>query len=433
MGYGRELPWLLSVALCAAVPFYVGVYSLSSKTMNGFYWSAAAIAVACGLFLLFAVVTRHTRLIQRDMRKLANELSSLMRESREERRVAADLSAQVSVLRAESEGLASSLSIDMHELRQSQISLATDLRGMVERQYQMQSQSLAAPRRTMVVHPSQWSAVEAEKVPATAVAQQKNGADVHVAEAVEAVPVAKAVVGLEELSNADEVVISLEPVIDLFSGKTAHYRMHFTTPANDEMTGVRRPALDVHLYREALMLLRRLRKRDSRLKIFVPLGASTLGTPQALARIVHMHAGESGLSDGVIVDVPHAILAGLPQTSIEGLAYLARAGLEMSLSNAAVSGLDLTAMDKLNVRYVAISSGSVGQEPKQSAGIANFVQAARALHVQVIVTGVANAQQATQLMRVARFAAGPAFAEPRRVRRDAALGHATEELNAAAE
>jgi EAL domain-containing protein (putative c-di-GMP-specific phosphodiesterase class I) len=130
--------------------------------------------------------------------------------------------------------------------------------------------------------------------------------------------------------------------------------------------------------------------------------------------------------------VPHAVLASLPQTSIEGLAYLARSGLELSLSNAAVAGLDLAALDKLNVRYVAISAGSVGSEPKQSAGIANFVQAARALHVQVIVTGVANAQQATQLMRVARYASGAAFAEPRRVRRDA-ISQGVEELSAAAE
>ncbi len=94
---------------------------------------------------------------------------------------------------------------------------------------------------------------------------------------------------------------------------------------------------------------------------------------------------------------------------------MARSGIEMSLSNAAVSGLDLAALDKLNVRYVGIAAGSVGSEPKQSAGIANFVQAARALRVQVIVTGVANAQQATQLMRVAtlRSRAGFRRAAPR--------------------
>ena len=140
MGYGRELPWLLAVALCAAVPFFVGVYSLTSHTMNGFYWSGAAISLSCGLFLIFAVLARHTRIVQRDMRKLANEITGLMRETREERRVSADLSAQVSVLRAESEGLISSFSVDMNDLRQGQLSLAGDIRSVVERQYQIQNQ-----------------------------------------------------------------------------------------------------------------------------------------------------------------------------------------------------------------------------------------------------------------------------------------------------
>lgn len=243
---------------------------------------------------------------------------------------------------------------------------------------------------------------------------------------------------LDDMSSfADSVVISLEPVIDLFSGKTAHYRLHYAIEGegidfSGGDRGDQRPGLDIHLYREALVLLKRLRKRDNHLNILVPIGAATLASPEALSRLSQLHASEPGVSEGLVVDLPHAVLASLPQASLEGLAYMARAGMDMSLSNAAVAGLDLAALDKLNVRFVGISAGSVGSEPKQSAGIANFVQAARALHVQVIVTGVVNAQQATQLMRVARFASGSAFAEPRRVRRDA-TGSASEELSAAAE
>jgi EAL domain-containing protein (putative c-di-GMP-specific phosphodiesterase class I) len=415
MGYGRELPWLLAVALCAAVPFFVGVYSLSSKTMNGFYWSGAAIAMACGLFVMFALLARHTRVIQRDLRKLANEITAVMRETREERRISADLSAQVSVLRAETEGIAASLSVDMNDLRQGQIALAGDLRSMVERQYQYQNQQLQNRQRPVVVHASQWAPQEA--APQALIAPS---------------PLPPLPSSLDDIASfADSLVVSLEPVIDLFSGKTAHYRLHHSLAADTE-NNERRPAVDVHVFREALVLLKRLRKRDNRLTILVPISSATLGMPEALSRLVQLHASEPGTSEGLVVDVPHAVLASLPQTSIEGLAYLARSGLDMSLSNAAVAGLDLAALDKLNVRYVGISSGSVGQEPKQSAGIANFVQAARALHVQVIVTGVANAQQATQLMRVARFASGPAFAEPRRVRRDA-VGLANEDVSAAAE
>ena len=36
------------------------------------------------------------------------------------------------------------------------------------------------------------------------------------------------------------------------------------------------------------------------------------------------------------------------------------------------------------LRFVGISAGSVGSEPKQSSGIANFVQAARALQQQLL-------------------------------------------------
>ena len=415
MGYGRELPWLLAVALCAAVPFFVGVYSLTSQTMNGFYWSGAAISLSCGLFLIFAVLARHTRIVQRDMRKLANEITGLMRETREERRVSADLSAQVSVLRAESEGLISSFSVDMNDLRQGQLGLAGDIRSVVERQYQIQNQQLQHRARPVVVLPTQWAppeAVQALTAP---------------------VPMPALPSSLDDSGSfADSLVISLEPVIDLFSGKTAHYRLHHSLAGESSAASDRRPAIDIHVFREALVLLKRLRKRDNRLGILVPISSSTLGTPEALARLVQLHASEPGISEGLVVDVPHAVLASLPQSSIEGLAYLARSGIDMSLSNAAVAGLDLAALDKLNVRYIGLSAGSVGSEPKQSAGIANFVQAARALHVQVIVTGVASAQQATQLMRVARFASGPAFAEPRRVRRDA-VGQSVEDVSAAAE
>jgi EAL domain-containing protein (putative c-di-GMP-specific phosphodiesterase class I) len=424
MGYGRELPWFLVVALCAALPVFVAVRSYVATSTPVVYIIGSMMALALGLFILAWVAVRHAAVTRRDMRRLASEITSMIRESREERRLAAELAAQVSVLRTESESFANALSIDMNEMRQGHAAMSNDMRTFLERQYlyQSQMQQNQQQRRPVVVHPSQWApgegteAVESE-VPAVLPPPRAGSLDVS--------------------PLADKIVISLEPVIDLFSGKTAHYRMHYAIEGegidlsgNDR--GDQRPGLDIHLYREALVLLKRLRKRDNHLNILVPIGAATLASPEALSRLAQLHASEPGVSEGLVVDLPHAVLASLPQSSLEGLAYMARAGIDMSLSNAAVAGLDLAALDKLNVRFVGISAGSVGSEPKQSAGIANFVQAARALHVQVIVTGVANAQQATQLMRVARYASGSAFAEPRRVRRDA-TGQTADELSAAAE
>lgn len=431
MGYGRELPWFLVVALCAALPVYVAVQSYTAASTPVVLVIGALLSLACGLLVLSWVVVHNTHVARRDVRRVAAEISALMRESREEQRVSAELSAQVSILRSEVESLGATVNVSVNEMRQGHAAMANDMRQMAERQYHFQAQmqqqqqqmaTRAIARRSIVVHPSQWSPVE------TAEMVEDDGP-------LALPPFAGS---LDDMSSfADSVVISLEPVIDLFSGKTAHYRLHHAFDGADKSKAdrpERRPALDIYLYREALVLLRRLRKRDNRLGILVPLSSTTLAIPEALSRIAQLHASEPGISEGLVVDIPHAVLASLSQSSLEGLAYMARSGIEMSLSNAAVSGLDLAALDKLNVRYVGISAGSVGSEPKQSSGIANFVQAARALHVQVIVTGVANAQQATQLMRIARFASGPAFAEPRRVRRDV-VGQQTppDEVSAAAE
>ncbi len=426
MGYGRELPWFLVVALCAALPVYVAVQSYTTTSTPVIMVIGSMLSLACGLLVLSWVVVHHANATRRDMRRLASEITAMIRESREERRLAAELAAQVSVLRAESEGFANALSVEMNEMRQGHAAIANDMRTFAERQYlyqnQLQQTQQNQQRRPVVVSPSQWAPGEGMAFTETevpAILPPRAGS-------------------LDSTPYADAIVISLEPVIDLFSGKTAHYRLHYSLEGKEgvDLSGAeradQRPGLDVHLHREALVLLKRLRKRDNRLGILVPVSAATLASPEALSRITQLHASEPGVSEGLVVDLAHAVLASLPQSSLEGLAYLARAGIDMSLSNAAVAGLDLAALDKLNVRFVGISAGSVGSEPKQSSGIANFVQAARALHVQVIVTGVANAQQATQLMRVARFASGPAFAEPRRVRRDA-IGQSAEELSAAAE
>jgi EAL domain-containing protein (putative c-di-GMP-specific phosphodiesterase class I) len=425
MGYGRELPWFLVVALFAALPVYVAVQSYTASSTPVVLVIGALLSLACGLLVLSWVVVHNAHMARRDMRRLAAEITALMRESREEEHVSAELAAQVSILRSEVEALGTSVSVSVNEMRQGHAAIANDMRNLAERQYHYQSQlqqhQLAQQtRRPVVVHPSQWAPGEGTE---------------HESEEV---PVAlpPRAGSLDDMTSfAESVVISLEPVIDLFSGKTAHYRLHHAFEGAEKSAAERaerRPALDIYLYREALVLLRRLRRRDNQLGILVPISSTTLAIPEALSRLAQVHASEPGISDGLIVDIPHAVLASLSQASLEGLAYMARAGIEMSLSNAAVAGLDLAALDKLNVRYVGLSSGSVGSEPKQSAGIANFVQAARALHVQVIVTGVANAQQATQLMRVARFASGPAFAEPRRVRKDV-VSQAADEVSAAAE
>ena len=110
------------------------------------------------------------------------------------------------------------------------------------------------------------------------------------------------------------------------------------------------------------------------------------------------------------------MLAGLSEAGLEGLARLARAGGQFSLTQVSVAGLDLHAMDALNVRYIGLPSASI-DAAGPSTSLIGFAQMARLSRVNVIITGLSNASLLTKLGSVARLACGPCFAAPRRVKR----------------
>ena len=417
MASSRELPWLLLVALCAALAIGLAAYGLGRGAMSAFQVAVALVSLAIGQLIVFARFSARSTKTELDMRRMAMEVTALMRETREERRVAADLSADVSVMRSEHNAMGNSIAAGFNDLRQSHAHLADTMRHLmsrpVEQQYREPSPMLAPssaayqpplpPQPEEVLHEQQ----------------------------------------VEAPAYVDSLQLSLEPIIDLFSSKTAHYRLHYTmVTANGgdlsqeqinqsaDKAGLR-PGLDLHLARETLALLRRLRSRDPKLGLIMSVGAATLSMHAVLRSIIELRAEEPETGAGLIVDLPHAVLASLPSSALEGLAYLARSGINLSLSNASVSGLDLASLEKLNVHLVGVSAASVGAEPKMSKGIAGFVQAARALGVHVVVSEVSTATQAGQIARIARFASGPAFAEPRRVRREATAGQ--DAFSAAAE
>jgi hypothetical protein len=114
------------------------------------------------------------------------------------------------------------------------------------------------------------------------------------------------------------------------------------------------------------------------------------------------------------------MLAGLSDAGLEGLALLARSGVTLSLSNAAVSGIDLGPLSRLNVRYISLSASAAGGAEGPSAEMISFTQNARAARIQAIVTGVVDRRIVSRLTKITRFACGPAFAEPRRVKSEAA-------------
>lgn len=229
----------------------------------------------------------------------------------------------------------------------------------------------------------------------------------------------------------DQLLVSLEPIIDLSTGRTAHYRMHLALAdgqgeelASDtflhhaERIGVR-SALDVFVAREADALLRKLRQRDPQLNIFMPIGASTLASRQSIAQINADRKAASDISQGLIFEFPHTMLAGLTEQALEGLAELARQGARFGLSNVSIAGLDLNAMNTLNVRFVSLDSSAIDAVHGPSLAMASFTQTARASRVQMIISGVADQRVIGKLPQITRLVSGPCFALPRRVKKEA--------------
>jgi EAL domain-containing protein (putative c-di-GMP-specific phosphodiesterase class I) len=242
---------------------------------------------------------------------------------------------------------------------------------------------------------------------------------------------------------ADQLLVALEPIVDLNSGRTAHYRIHLGMKSESgvelgheallqqaDRMGLR-TQLDIFVAREAALLLRRLRQRDGNLIMFMPIGAATLATPDALKQIIDDRKAQTDIAAGLAFELPHAVLAGLTDQALEGLATMARQGILLALSNASVSGLDLNALSTLNVRYVGLDMGALGEHGKPSAAVIGFAQAARATRVNLIVTGVTNPEVIASLPQVSRLAAGPCFAAPRRVKRELAQ-QVSQSYNAAA-
>jgi EAL domain-containing protein (putative c-di-GMP-specific phosphodiesterase class I) len=236
----------------------------------------------------------------------------------------------------------------------------------------------------------------------------------------------------------DQLAVSLEPIIDLSTGRTAHYRMHLALAgangeemASDlflhhaERIGAR-PALDIFVAREADLLLRKLRQRDPQLNIFMPIGASTLASQDAIAKINADRQAASDVAAGLVFEFPHTMLAGLAEHSLEGLAELARNGARFALSNASIAGLDLSAMNTLNVRFVGIDAAAIDPVNGPSLAMASFTQTARASRVQMIVTSVNDARIIGKLPQITRLVCGTCFATPRRVKKEMVDSAATD-------
>lgn len=232
----------------------------------------------------------------------------------------------------------------------------------------------------------------------------------------------------------DHLTFLLEPVVDLSTNETEHYRARYnmaTTTgaeitfdrlvANADKSGLR-PSLDMHVVNQALPLLRKLRGKHPNMKLFVPIGIATLMSETNLRKILDLVDDVGEAASGVVFELEHDNLGRLNENGVTGLAMLARRGIAMALVNVTVAGLDMSSLRHLGVKFIGIDADSVESGYGVSPTWQEFVQVARGLQFQVMLLDVTTSQQAASASQVARFAAGTFFAPPRRVKGTAING-----------
>jgi EAL domain-containing protein (putative c-di-GMP-specific phosphodiesterase class I) len=227
--------------------------------------------------------------------------------------------------------------------------------------------------------------------------------------------------------SQERLDLLLEPVIELSTGVTAHYRarIHMTDDQGREIrhdelmakaeTGGLRPALDLHLLKMSMPVLRRLRIKTPSLRLLAPISSASLNAPDGIGQIAALLEINHDVAPGLVFDISQDDLGKLDRRGIEELARLSRVGVVFALSDVAAEGLELAALRKLGVRFLEVDAAALAG----GANWAEFSSYARAMQFQIIGGAVANAQQASRVTRLARFACGPHFAAPRKVKSDA--------------
>lgn len=222
----------------------------------------------------------------------------------------------------------------------------------------------------------------------------------------------------------------LEPIVSLADDVTQHYRASlvlegsgqrvvFEELARQAAANGLRPDLDGHSVSRALAVSQKLAAKRPGTCVFVPVGAETLASQEALAAI-EWQMDKAGKAAGTIVfEIEHAAMAALSPRGIEGLARLARNGAGMALARAHGMGIDLAALRSLQFRFISFSAAALPAERHAVPAWATTARLARDYGFKVAVQGIFYDEQINVAGRWAELGSGPAFAPPRRVKGEA--------------
>jgi EAL domain-containing protein (putative c-di-GMP-specific phosphodiesterase class I) len=156
------------------------------------------------------------------------------------------------------------------------------------------------------------------------------------------------------------------------------------------------------------------------------MGAATLVSENTIALVTQMLSEADNVAQGVVFELTHDALAGLNEAGIAGLAAIARMGATLALTEASIAGLDLQSLRHLGVKFIGIEARSIEPGFAVTQTWLDFVQVARGLQFQILLTNVEDSAQAASASQIARLVAGNFFAPPRRVKINAGLSAAND-------
>jgi EAL domain-containing protein (putative c-di-GMP-specific phosphodiesterase class I) len=436
--------------LCACLVIGLSAYVLSGGTSIAVVLSILAAVCGIGFISLAAGLYAQSRQVRGHMLQLRNDMRTSERSSREATNRTDYLAQQILDLRNRGEQINHTILSGFSELKTSYTALSDQMRemGQANKVYAPAPFGVGADKANAFgFGGSAQSAFDRGNGFAQPFTKPFKPQPANQFGGVGFVPPKVALAATEELhedhieyqtqgkqqapSLVDRLLTSLEPIVDLFTSKTTHYKLHLGMMRDDgeevpsetvlhhaDRTGLR-AGFDLHAARDALALLRRLRQRDAGLSIFLPIGAHTLQSEDTINRLIGLLSEHADVANGLVLEIPHAMLAGLSDLGLEGLAKLARGGHTLALSNVSTAGVDLQSLSKLNVRFVSLNVANAVAGDGLSKPVQQFASTARSLRVQMIVTHVSDQRMVAHISKITRFASGTAFAEPRRVRSDA--------------
>jgi EAL domain-containing protein (putative c-di-GMP-specific phosphodiesterase class I) len=229
----------------------------------------------------------------------------------------------------------------------------------------------------------------------------------------------------EAPARNEGVEFYLEPIVDLGTSATAHYRAslaltdskgarlaHEDLFIDAERFGTR-ASLDATAATRAIPVVRRLAAKRPQLRVIVPLGRETPSAPQAMDLIEQRLAEASDCAGSILFEFDHAALAGLDARGIDGLERLSRQSGGLVLGSTRTAALDFIALRKMRVRMLSFDLAELAQRDS----VARF---ASGQGFDVIVTSLVTADQISRAGMVAHYGRGRAFAPPRLVKHDLA-------------